>query len=512
MAHKNEEKWNGLFEIYKEYISEFGRFPPANEVYKKIKLGAWFTNQVSFYRHGTLPSNRLAKMDSLNPFWKEYFDDRKTEASKMILSSNWKGKLLPGDVPIDEVFTGEDLHVCLSHGIYSCRGYFEYIQKTRIRDPWRADHQCSKPKWGASLFSFECRRAVFEKQFPDIDFHCFNIRCVAFGFHEPIYDDDELFIGRSNNACKYFAAACLLSKYNPFRSADEMRKTFCSVLDTLTPQQKEVLAYKFFKGLSRLDIAEKCGLSRERIRQVENNALLALRLPYRSKQLVGSLHNRLSAGKANELLRFGNGSINLSGSQYEFLPTDLHIPGDLDLSRSAIRVLPKGLCVDGTLNLSFTEIYSLSPDTKVCGSVIFFTVPQPADEIISSTSSLNSKLQVLTIGELGFSTRTTNCLRKAHLKTAEELLSLSDQDFLRIPNLGITCLKEIKEKLLTIEEEINAEENEKDFGYSDIAPSSNSAPLSLAEKISNAQSRTSCVPDIIALSCTHRVDRIPTHE
>ena len=54
---------------------------------------------------------------------------------------------------------------------------------------------------------------------------------------------------------------------------------------------------------------------------------------------------------------------------------------------------------------------------------------------------------VVPIEDLDLSVRSYNCLKRAGIKTVEELTQKSEDDMIRVRNLGKKSLKEVKEKL-----------------------------------------------------------------
>ena len=58
----------------------------------------------------------------------------------------------------------------------------------------------------------------------------------------------------------------------------------------------------------------------------------------------------------------------------------------------------------------------------------------------------NRKLE-MTIDELDLSVRSYNCLKRASLNTVAELAAKTEEDMMKVRNLGRKSLKEIKEKL-----------------------------------------------------------------
>jgi DNA-directed RNA polymerase alpha subunit len=51
------------------------------------------------------------------------------------------------------------------------------------------------------------------------------------------------------------------------------------------------------------------------------------------------------------------------------------------------------------------------------------------------------------IDELEFSARTYNCLKRAKIDTVEQLLEKSDDELMKIRCFGISCLREVQEKI-----------------------------------------------------------------
>lgn len=66
--------------------------------------------------------------------------------------------------------------------------------------------------------------------------------------------------------------------------------------------------------------------------------------------------------------------------------------------------------------------------------------------IEQENNSQNSKLG-MSIDELDLSVRSYNCLKRAALNTVQELTAKSEEDMMKVRNLGRKSLKEIKEKL-----------------------------------------------------------------
>lgn len=63
------------------------------------------------------------------------------------------------------------------------------------------------------------------------------------------------------------------------------------------------------------------------------------------------------------------------------------------------------------------------------------------------TESANDKLDEMTIEDLDLSVRSYNCLKRAGISTVSELLNKSEEEMMKVRNLGKKSLKEVQDKL-----------------------------------------------------------------
>ena len=61
----DKEKWNSKFELLKEFINEFNRFPKSKETYKGVNIGQWTYDQKRFFNSGKLSKDRGDKLKTL---------------------------------------------------------------------------------------------------------------------------------------------------------------------------------------------------------------------------------------------------------------------------------------------------------------------------------------------------------------------------------------------------------------------------------------------------------------
>ncbi|MDO9535421.1 MAG: DNA-directed RNA polymerase subunit alpha [Bacillota bacterium] len=84
---------------------------------------------------------------------------------------------------------------------------------------------------------------------------------------------------------------------------------------------------------------------------------------------------------------------------------------------------------------------------------LFVNLTEKVDEIeIASEEDENNKEKVLemTIEELDLSVRSYNCLKRAAINTVEELIRKSDDEMMKVRNLGKKSLEEVQHKLIEL--------------------------------------------------------------
>ena len=69
--------------------------------------------------------------------------------------------------------------------------------------------------------------------------------------------------------------------------------------------------------------------------------------------------------------------------------------------------------------------------------------------------SNNKRLEKMTIEDLDLSVRSYNCLKRAGINTVLELASKTEEDMMKVRNLGRKSLKEVKEKLESLDLSLN---------------------------------------------------------
>ena len=74
----------------------------------------------------------------------------------------------------------------------------------------------------------------------------------------------------------------------------------------------------------------------------------------------------------------------------------------------------------------------------------------------------NDRIREMSIEELELSVRSSNCLRRANIDTVEKLTQKTEEDMIKVRNLGRKSLNEIKHKLAEIGLSLSQEEKTKD--------------------------------------------------
>ncbi len=72
---------------------------------------------------------------------------------------------------------------------------------------------------------------------------------------------------------------------------------------------------------------------------------------------------------------------------------------------------------------------------------------QDVEIMVEKEEDEKEKVMVMTVEELDFSVRSYNCLKRANINSVEELIEKSEEDMMKVRNLGKKSLEEVKNKL-----------------------------------------------------------------
>ena len=83
---------------------------------------------------------------------------------------------------------------------------------------------------------------------------------------------------------------------------------------------------------------------------------------------------------------------------------------------------------------------------------------QTAEIMIDKDDKGKEKILEMTIEELDLSVRSFNCLKRAGINTVDDLINKSEEEMMKVRNLGKKSFDEVKEKLKTLGFDLNSEE------------------------------------------------------
>ncbi len=75
---------------------------------------------------------------------------------------------------------------------------------------------------------------------------------------------------------------------------------------------------------------------------------------------------------------------------------------------------------------------------------------QNAEIMVEKEEDQKEKVLEMTIEELDLSVRSYNCLKRAGINTVQELANKSEEDMMKVRNLGRKSLEEVKKKLIDL--------------------------------------------------------------
>ena len=110
------------------------------------------------------------------------------------------------------------------------------------------------------------------------------------------------------------------------------------------------------------------------------------------------------------------------------------------------------MILEVTTNGSITpdDAVSLSAKIMVEHLELFINLTDQVNDVeimVEKEEEEKDKILDTTIEELELSVRSSNCLKRAGINTVNELVSKSEEDLMKVRNLGKKSLQEIAEKL-----------------------------------------------------------------
>jgi DNA-directed RNA polymerase subunit alpha len=81
-----------------------------------------------------------------------------------------------------------------------------------------------------------------------------------------------------------------------------------------------------------------------------------------------------------------------------------------------------------------------------------------AEVLVEQTDKGKEKILEMTIEELDLSVRSFNCLKRAGINTVDDLINKSEEEMMKVRNLGKKSFDEVKEKLQSLGFELSSEE------------------------------------------------------
>lgn len=459
---KFEEIWERRFHVLEEFINEYHCLPTVNQIYKNDNIGSWLNNQNDAYKHGKLSENRIKKLKKLMPGW--MVDDKKTINDRLLLRSNWKDQVK--DVPIDQFLEGKELLAAIKNGIYDCGMW--------LQNNW---------------------------EYSTIEAGIKVMRCYSM-LHPyicPYYANLLVDVYLWNQKKEIDTVKDFFEKM-PFQNVHEMVEKSNEFIDTLTDREKTVIQLRYGLLTGCPEIYEKIGkffgVQGERIRQIQGKAFRKLRHPTRRKILFSygelqylNLEDKEKAKFFREGCRtieavfskmpeFKNHIIEITEEDLtnRFFKSDYPYDQPIDFEKLSVRtsntLKRAGIWTIGELleqtEESLSQIKNMGEKSIKEIKTYIITKELAADENESSGIPVLYLLEgkyynleqlyhmyqkkivksfTFSIDDLDLSVRTYNCLKRVGIDTVSDLKNFSEEDMMRIRNLGRRSYEELKDRL-----------------------------------------------------------------
>ena len=130
------------------------------------------------------------------------------------------------------------------------------------------------------------------------------------------------------------------------------------------------------------------------------------------------------------------------GNQTDYDRLTLEVWTDKTISpRDAVSLGAKILCDHFTLFMDLSQTMSV------------------ATTVVEKTEAVKDKIMEMTIEELDLSVRSFNCLKRANINTVEDLVSKTQEEMIKVRNLGRKSLEEVIQKLAMMGLSLASEED-----------------------------------------------------
>jgi len=121
------------------------------------------------------------------------------------------------------------------------------------------------------------------------------------------------------------------------------------------------------------------------------------------------------------------------------------------------------LTMDVTTNGTITAKEAISLGAKILNEhlTLFVDLSDEAKStefMVESQETVKEKVLEMTIEELDMSVRSFNCLKRASIDTVEDLINKTEEEMMKVRNLGKKSLEEVIQKLHSLGLELKKEE------------------------------------------------------
>lgn len=109
-----------------KFVSQKDRLPEPLEMYDGINIGMWLNIQRNRYNSGKLSELEIELLDNVYENWNGNGEERAMVDVNLELMKDWKLLVPRGELPIDELYSEEDLLKCVQNKCYSLQMLANY--------------------------------------------------------------------------------------------------------------------------------------------------------------------------------------------------------------------------------------------------------------------------------------------------------------------------------------------------------------------------------------------------
>lgn len=225
---------------------------------------------------------------------------------------------------------------------------------------------------------------------------------------------------------------------------DDFDEAFELTTSVLSERQAKVLRLYYFEGKTLSEIADMFGLSSQVVSQIKAKAMMVMRHPRRSCYFVKGVEYCMKEGEVKELRKI---NCNIDSFDKSLRLLSLGISDLVDGDLASLGVLEEDL--KELSSIGITSLKDVNVLISKCLKALGLSEESARNmlDCLKNNSKYDSA-SVVTLEDLGLSVRAYNCLKRAGYNKLSDFKGKTEEEIMRVKNLGRKSYFELCDCLL----------------------------------------------------------------